>query len=502
MPAKGGMAAAATSVEVLAGALMALLAAPAAAQGAPPQLTDAQLARANAAELAGAWRPPPGEPLAHYAAGYAKQMCSGVFISGMTPAFVDVTLGDGNALAPVIQRTRLGEPVVDRASAEVRVTTDSGLTRVARDVGDQGCVVLPMGDDRLRFAPTTRQRMPGAAPRAAGQPPAARVPLQLDGGPLAAAVEAAFTPEDALTQAFVVSWRGQVVAERYGPQADAGTPLEGWSMGKSLIATLLGRILNDGTYTLDEPAPIPEWQGAGDPRQGIRIRDILQMSSGLRLRAEQDPDYLPDGRYPDHWYYYTAANAFSYAATRPPQWPPGIVGRYRNTDPLLASYLVRLAVEKRGEDYLSFPQRALFEPLGIRSAVLETDATGNFVTQGSELMTARDWARLGELYLQDGVWAGRRLLPEGFVKFVTTPAPAWEADGRPMYGGFFWLNRLKALPVPESAYYMLGAGGQHVIIIPSHDLVVVRLGRSAGVRAGTAALHRALTVLVKAVPAR
>jgi CubicO group peptidase (beta-lactamase class C family) len=176
------------------------------------------------------------------------------------------------------------------------------------------------------------------------------------------------------------------------------------------------------------------------------------------------------------------------------------VGRYRNTDPVLVNYLVRLAVEKRGEEYLSFPQRALFDPLGIRTMVLETDPHGNFLLQGYEFGSGRDWARLGTLFLQDGVWNGRRLLPEGYVRFVSTPAPAWEADQRPIYGGFFWLNRDGSLPVPREAYYMAGAGGQTTLIVPTHDLVVVRLGHYRGAGPGSVGFRRALALLMEAVP--
>src|SRR6202035_2446904 len=182
------------------------------------------------------------------------------------------------------------------------------------------------------------------------------------------------------------------------------------------------------------------------------------------------------GPYPDHLYLYTGSvNSFHYAATRPLEWPPNTVGRYRNTDPVLVNYLIRLAAERRGEDYLSFPQRALFDKIGVRTMVIETDPYGDFLTQGYDLAAARDWARLGNLFLQDGVWEGARVLPEGFVKFVSTLAPAWVADHRPIYGGFFWVNGDGSLPIPKDAYYMSGAGGQSTIIIPSHNLVVVRL---------------------------
>ena len=158
-------------------------------------------------------------------------------------------------------------------------------------------------------------------------------------------MDAAFEPAESLTAAFVVTWKGRIVAERYGPGITATTPLESWSMGKSVIATLIGVLIQQGAYKLEQQAPIPEWQAPGDPRSAIRIADILHMSSGLRIRAPQDPDYDPQGPYPDHLYLYTGGvDSFHYAATRPQQWPPDTVGRYRNTDPVLANYLVRLAV--------------------------------------------------------------------------------------------------------------------------------------------------------------
>lgn len=464
---------------------------------------EAMLARAEAAEISDAWTPPPGNPLTHFTVAYAKLMCSAVFVSGMEPEFARATMGDGNALAAVAHRAKAGVPVVDRKRREVRVTTKSGITRTARYLGDQGCVSIPEGAGGTSFQPKpVPRRLPAAAKTAwpLGDVVAPDAANGLDPARLKAVVDAAFAPDDALTQAFVITWKGQIIAERYGPGATAQTPLEGWSMGKSIAASVMGVLMQQGIYSLDQPAPIPEWQGAGDRRKDIRIRDILNMSSGLRIRAEQDPDYVYDGGYPDHWYYYTGNNAFAYAASRPQQWAPGVIGRYRNTDPVLINYLVRLAVEKNGGEYLTFPQTALFDRIGIRSAVLETDATGNFLTQGYDLMAGRDWARLGNLYLQDGVWNGERILPEGYAKFVSTLAPAWVADGRPVYGGLFWINGDGAMPIPKDAYFMAGAGGQYTIIIPSHDLVIVRLGRFAGTRPGTASLNKSLGLLMSLVP--
>jgi CubicO group peptidase (beta-lactamase class C family) len=400
----------------------------------------------------------------------------------------------------------LGPPAIDRAARAVHVTLPNGVKRTARYLGDQGCVTLPVGKDTPAFKPVpVKSRLPDPAtqPWPMGDVlPKEPLPAGLDAARIKQAVDAAFEPEG-MTAALVVTWQGRVIGERYGDGITPRTPLEGWSMGKSIIATLMGVLIKQGVYDLWQPAPIPEWRGPSDPRAKIRIADLLRMSSGLRIRAPADPDYDPSGPYPDHTYLYTGSvDAFRYAATRPLQWPPNTVGRYRNTDPVLVSYLVRLGVEKRGEEYLSFPQRALFDKIGIRTMVLETDPYGNFLTQGYELGSGRDWARLANLYLQDGVWNGERLLPEGYVKFVSTPAPAWVADQRPVYGGFFWINRDGGWPVPRDAYYMAGSGGQTTMIIPSHDLVVVRLGHYRGGGPGTSSFAKALSLLEDAVPKR
>jgi CubicO group peptidase (beta-lactamase class C family) len=463
------------------------------------------LARAKALELNTPYLPPPGDPLEHHAAGFAKIVCSAVFITGLSPEFAAENLGFFTA--PYEERAKLGKPVVDRARKTVRVTLSSGVTRTAVYLGDQGCVTLPAGQRAPSFRP---ERVPSRLPDPATEPwpmgdvlPSGAPPQELDTAKIRRAVDAAFEPAEAMTAALVVTWRGRIVGERYAEGITARTPLESWSMGKSITATLMGILIREGAYDLRQPAPVPEWRQPGDPRAKIRIADLLNMSSGLRIRAPQDPDYDPSEGYPDHVYFYTGGiNSFHYAATRPLQWPPGTVGRYRNTDPVLVNYLIRLAVEKRGEDYLSFPRRALFDKLGMRSVVIETDPYGDFLTQGYDFASARDWARLGNLYLQDGVWNGERLLPEGFVPFVSTVAPAWAADGQPIYGGFFWINGDGDLPIPRDAYFMAGAGGQFTIMIPSHDLVVVRQGHYRGGSVGTESLKKALTLLVTAAPRR
>ena len=326
--------------------LMAVTVAAAAAQ-APTK--DSLIARAKSFELDTSYVPPPGDPLTHHAAGFAKVMCSAVFMTGLAPDFAAENVGFFTA--PYAARAKLGKPVIDGANKTVHVTLPDGMTRTAKYLGSQGCVTLPIGKSAVNFKPVdVKSPLPDPSAQLwpmgdllSQEPP----PTGIDAEKLNAAVNAAFQPAEGLTAAFVVTWKGRLIAERYAEGLTAQTPLEGWSMGKSVTATLLGILVKDGVYDLDQPAPIPEWQTPGDPRAKIRIADILHMSSGLRIKAPQDPDYDPTGPYPDHVYLYTGGiDSFHYAATRPLQWPPNTVGRYHNTDPVLISYLIRLGVEK------------------------------------------------------------------------------------------------------------------------------------------------------------
>ncbi len=468
------------------------------------QQRAALIARGKALELPGEWEPPPGDPLVHHTAGFAKTLCSAVFITGLDPA--DAAANVGFFTGPLEYRRYVVDTVIDRERQEVRLTLPNGVTRVAKRFKGQGCVALPLGHDSVFFTPSwVKPNLPdpSTTPWPMGDViPPEPWPAEIDSQAFQALLDTAFGPPQAMTLAVVITYRGRILGERYAPGIGIHTPLESWSMGKSLTGTLVARLIQMGIYRLDQPAPIPEWQREGDPRRQIRIGDLMRMSSGLRIRAPQDPDWNDSLGYPDHLYLYTGGiDSYKWAATRPLQWPPNTVGRYRNTDPVLASYLVRLAAEKLDMDYHSLPQRILFDKIGIRDAIIETDPYGNFLGQGYEMVAARDWARLGNLYLQDGVWNGERLLPEGYVEYVKTPAPAWVADGRPVYGGgFFWVNGDGSLPIPRDAFAMRGAGGQSATIIPSHGLVVVRIGKYRGAAAGGRALIRAFEMLMQLVP--
>lgn len=497
------------------GAVFCCLAVSACSTGEANEAADSEsaalVARAAEFELDTEWQVPPGDPLEHSMAGFAKILCSAVFVTGREVA--EAAQNAGYFVSKLEERTVVTDTVVDMENRAVHLTMNNGVVRTARFYDDQGCVTLPRGKETVEFTPV---KVTSNLPEAMSQPwPLGDVlsdeplPAELDAAKVAQAVEAAFDRPEGMTAAFVVTYKGRIIGERYMEGLDKDTQLASWSMGKSLTGTLMGTLVHRGVYELWQPAPIEAWhEDPDDPRAAIRIGDIMRMSSGLRFVAPQDPDYeygygYPQG-YPDHLYVYTGAiDSHQWAITRPAQWPPNTVGRYRNSDPLSANYLVRQGVESLSEDYLTYPQRALFDKIGIRKMVLETDPYGNFLLQGYEFGTGRNWARLGNLYLTDGVAPnGERILPEGWVEYASTLAPAWLADGRPIYGGsFFWINGDGSFPVPANAFYMAGAGGQYTIVIPSHDMVVARLGHYAGSGPGGEALNRALALLMEAVPA-
>jgi CubicO group peptidase (beta-lactamase class C family) len=435
------------------------------------------------------------------AASYAKILCSAVFVSGRDEE--EAKQNSAYFLMVEPDRSKPITATVDRQARRVRVTV-ADVTRTAAFYGDQGCVIHPIDHDGVHFTPVAvKTTLPDAAtqPWPMGDAPSTEAwPAAIDRARMQAAVDLAFADPAGLTAAVVVVYQGQIVAERYMPGIAKDTQLESWSMGKSLTATLIGLAIKDGAFTLDDPAPVPDWRRPGDSRGEIRVRDVMRMSSGLSFTGQDDRWMDPSWQYHDHFFIYAGAvDAFKYSISSPLEFAPNTVGRYRNSDPMTLGFLVRQHVEKKGENYLTHPQRALFDKIGIRRQVLEPDPWGNFLLSGYDYGTARNWARLGLLYLRDGVWNGQRLLPDGFTKFVSTPAPAWR---RPEYGGQFWINGIGQWNLPRDAYFMSGAGGQHTFIVPSHDLVIVRMGHQRGAAVGSKLLNQALAAIVEAVPSK
>ena len=418
-------------------------------------------------------------------AGSAKILCSALFVSGRD---LDEAVENGAFNVELItaeQARRVTRIEVDSAGRAVSLTTDEGLTRRARYYGDQGCVILPRGRADVFFEPVqvgTELPPPGRTDWPMGDrlsdpnsvTPTLRQALDQAG-------DIAFESPETETVAFLVVHDGELVYERYADEVTPDMPLESWSMGKSIMATLIGVMIQQGDFRLFDPAPVPEWQGPDDARRAIRVADLLRMSSGLGFSGGNfDPNAYTADEYPDHIMIYTGAiDAAALSVNAPAEHPPNTVGRYRNSDPLSLVHIMRTTLESRGEEYLSWPQRALFDRIGARHFVLEPDPFGNFLITGYDYGSARDWARLGLLYLWEGDWMGERIIPKDFVEFVQEPAPAWNGG---VYGGLFWLNRgaRRFAGLPDDTYYMAGSGGNRVVIIPSLRLVLVRMGHTTG----------------------
>lgn len=306
-------------------------------------------------------------------AGFAKILCSGVFVSGRAPE--DVVTGSAYFFMPQAERDQV-QWDVDR-TARLASASLGATKREARFYGDQGCIIQDPEKPGIHFTPVpVRTRLPDAASqpwpmgdRTDNAPAAANV----DAVKMAAAADAAFADPAAMTAAFLVVHKGRIVAERYAAGITRDTQLESWSMGKSLAATLFALLVKDGTYTLEQPAQVPLWRSPGDPRGSIRNIDLLRMSAGLKFLGNQEPG--SNQTCPDHYYIYTGGiDAFDYSITRPQEYAPNTDGRYRNSDPLTITYLAKLAVTSRGENFLTWPQRALFDRIGIRRQVLDSQA--------------------------------------------------------------------------------------------------------------------------------
>lgn len=268
---------------------------------------EKRIVRATGFELPTTYEPVPGDALSHHTAGYVKTVCSAVFLTGYTAEFAAEHVG--YFTGPHEHRAKVGKPVVDMVKKTVSITLPSGVVRTAVDTGGQGCVTYPEGSDTLSFTPkAVKPSLPSAASQdwpMGDREPKTPMPAGVDMDKVKAAVDAAFTNPDAETTAFVVTYKGRVVGERYGEGITKDTPLESWSMGKSVTGTIMATLIHRGVYALEQPAPVPEWQGEGDKRKEIKIQDIMRMSSGIRIKSPSDPDYDPNGTYPDHLYLYT-----------------------------------------------------------------------------------------------------------------------------------------------------------------------------------------------------
>jgi len=415
--------------------------------------------------------------------GYkAKLLASAIFVSGRPEKDV---LGSDLALRPLEMITAR----VDHAAGSVttrlfglapsKVFCRPGLgCTLVRDLDEEGTRT------QLVYAwPPARDA--ASRPWPAGDGPSqAKLPAEVDGKQLAAVLDDAFSePTQAGaglrgTRAVVVVYRGRIIGERYAKGFDASMPLLGWSMTKSVTHALVGIRVRQGKLDIHAPAPVPEWQSEGDPRGAITTDMLLRMSSGLEFHESYD-EYTSDVVQ----MLYCNGDTAGFAAAKPLAHKPDTYWQYSSGTTNIVSRILRSTFGRDQGTYLRFPRAELFGKIGMRSAILEPDASGTFIGSSYLYASARDWARFGLLYLNDGVWKGERILPEGWVKYATTPTPM-APSGR--YGAHWWLNAGtpgdpsdRAWPdLPADAYDAEGFEDQFLMIIPSRDVVIVRLGLS------------------------
>ncbi len=399
--------------------------------------------------------------------------------------------GSGDSLA-LVESERLRLPLglgrfvtveADPAQKTARATAFGLVTCEARWREGLGATRI---SDVARLLPESfgdaRQTLDDALPWPLGESSALASLPQAARAELDAAVASAFIEEPSGaridTHAVVVVHDGRLVAERYGPGVDPRKPLLGWSMTKSVTATLLGRLMALGRVAgVQELVLAPEWRDPDDARRAISIEHLLRMTSGLEFLADYELPWSDSLRM-----LFVEPGAAAFAARKTLEHPPGTRWSYSDGS---SNILARWIQERAGatlEEQLSFPRRELFAPLCMSTAVISVDPSGYWV--GSSLMqaSARDWARLGLLFVQDGVFAGRRLLPEGWVDFLSEPTPV--SDHR-SYGAHVWrydaefLRDAEGRSVPMElggVLYFAGHDQQYVWIDRSRGLVIVRLG--------------------------
>jgi CubicO group peptidase (beta-lactamase class C family) len=416
----------------------------------------------------------------------AKYICSSTFISGRDPETVFIEdVKPANPLASFASYT------IDRQGKSV-IGNLYGMFDL-KAIYREGCgcsLVVGTTEEEMRAQKLVQPDFTSKRPRQrqdlawpAGSKPVDNSLIEgIDMAMLEKAMDAAFvepSPDNPRkTRAVVVVHDGKLIAERYAPGFHKDMPILGWSMSKSVTNALVGILVKEDKLDVMQPAPILEWQKADDPRSRITLDQLLRMSSGLAFEEVYGP--LADATDMLFGSYDFAA----FAAAKSLEVEPDTKWYYSSGTANIVARIVRQTVEEEYEYYYQFIYEKLFDKIGMYSAILEPDSSGTFVGSSYAHATPRDWARFGQLYLQDGVWEGERILPEGWVTYTTTPTP-----GAPKgeYGAHFWLNAgnpdnpddRRWPGSPRDEYEASGFQAQKVIIIPSKNLVLVRFGATS-----------------------
>ena len=413
-------------------------------------------------------------------------MCNGLFTSKRTLeqifaqelAFFREPIGDADG----------GDYNIDWNRRAVEIGA-SGAVPVMRAVFREGigCVILPPDQTLadIDSLPELTLPLPPGDPARIPWPNGDLVnggglPAGVDGVALQAASDWAFDrdSEEQVTLSLIVVYNGEIIHERYAAGFDVSTRTRTWSTAKSIATTLIGMLVDQGRMSLDEPLGF-DWypmnsSAETDPRNQITLRHVLNMSSGLDTIDNRGREYATGSGLS----YWAGASSVVGARSRALIREPGTYWDYENYDTLLAVYAMKLALG--GEKaYAEFPRRALLDRIGMRNTLVSTDRFGDFILSSQVYTNARDLARFGLLYLQNGMWDGERLISQDWIDFVRTPAPATVGKGG-YYGGQWWLVPEGRDDVPTDAYSTSGNRGQYTIVVPSHNMVIVRRGLDYG----------------------
>lgn len=422
----------------------------------------------------------------------AHSLCARTFVSGLDPQAVYAETME----RPGIRRLRwVMRYQLDRAASTVDASVIGLLgTRAAFHDGF-GCVLLRgsqapyllRSDVEALKVPKTPPLLPEIAGPDIVRPSGPALKAALDH-----AFEEPAEPPFRRTKAVVVVLEGSVIAERYAAGVGIDTQLVGFSMTKSVVNALLGILTQQGLISPSLPAPIPEWRGATDPRREIEVEHLMRMTTGLAL-DETNSGFDPSNQM------YLYRDMAGFAVTAPMIAPPGTRWRYSSATTQLLARIIRDAVGGP-EQTLAFAWRELFNPLGMRNVTLEFDAGGTLQGSANMLASARDWARFGLLYLNDGAVGGKRILHEDWVDF--SAAATLNTD----YGAGFWTNRSEhedargrvRMGIPRDAFFAFGFLGQRIVILPSQHLVIVRLGDSVDPTGDISGLERLVREVIAA----
>lgn len=266
------------------------------------------------------------------------------------------------------------------------------------------------------------------------------------------------------TRSVLVLYKDKLITEKYESGFTKNSKLLGWSMTKSITGTMFGVLQKQKKFDIYKPAPIAEWQNDG--RKVITTNDLLHMNSGLEW--VENYNTICDATI----MLFESEDMAKVQLEKPALFKPNTHWNYSSGTSNLLSAILRKQF-KTHQEYLDFWYSALIDKIGMNSAVIETDMVGNYVGSSYAWATTRDWSKLGLLYLHKGNWNGEQILDESWVKYVSTPTNTSNGD----YGAQFWLNAGgKYKDAPRDMFYCSGFQGQKVFIIPSLDLVIVRMG--------------------------